>query len=462
LASTTTDTYNANVTFRQSVANRLYVAYGTSVNFNGNISTVGSTTALTFAPNSNNGWIVFTGSSAQTISADAARLPVIPNLRMNKSGNGLTLNNQLTVSRNLTLNNGVITSSATNLLVMNDNALVTNASSLSHVAGPVRKIGDDAFTFPTGKSGVYRPIAISAPSNTAHHFTAELFRGTSDGTYSHASKVASIVTLSQCEFWILNRTNGTSNVNVTLGWNGIECIVANPSTLVVSRWNGTSWQNHGNGGTTGSSAAGTVVSSTAITSFSPFAVGSTSPENPLPVELTLFTAVSNPKGVLTNWETASEVNSHYFEIERSKDLVNFEFVGRVEGSGNANWYNQYELLDEKPLTGVSYYRLIQVDYDGTKTVYDPKSVNKTTTSSQSIKVWPNPTASIVNIGFEQLPNEICTVVVIDALGMQVYSKSLNPSETQQIQVDLESLSSGVYKVHVFGRTISSTAKFIKN
>jgi hypothetical protein len=358
--------------------------------------------------------------------------------------------------------NGVITSSASNLLIMSDNAVVTSASSLSYVNGPIRKIGNDAFTFPTGKSGVYRPISISAPSNTTHHFTAELFRGTSDGTYSHASKVASIETISQCEYWILNRTNGTSNVNVSLGWNGSECLVANPSTLVVARWNGSSWQNHGNGGTSGSAASGTIVSSAAITSFSPFAVASTSVENPLPVELTSFEALPVQKGVLTTWETASEVNSHYFDVERTKDLVNFEFVGRVEGSGNANWFNHYELTDEKAYSGISYYRLVQVDYDGTKTYYDPKPVNRSVASGTGMKVWPNPAETSVNMSFENLADEICTLVITDALGMQVYSSAFNPSENQQVQVGLESLPSGMYTIHVFGRTTSVSGKFIKN
>src|SRR5690606_39736037 len=62
---------------------------------------------------------------------------------------------------------------ATNLLIMNDNAAVTSVSDAAYVHGPVRKIGNDSFTFPIGKDGFYRPASISSPVNAAHHRSEE-------------------------------------------------------------------------------------------------------------------------------------------------------------------------------------------------------------------------------------------------------------------------------------------------
>jgi len=460
LASTNSDIYNGDVIFRSTVANRLFVAYGSAVNINRNISTVGSTFAITFAPANNNGWIIFGGSLAQTISADATRLPVIPNLMINKSANGLTLNRQVSITRNLAFVSGHITSSAANLLVVEDNALVTGASSTSYVNGPVRKVGNDAFSFPTGKNGIFRPISISAPSNTTHHFTAELFRETSNGSYSHASKVASIQTISQCEYWVLNRTNGTSNVNVTLSWNGSECLVTNPSTLVVARWNGTSWQNHGNGGTTGSAVSGTVISSAAITSFSPFALASTSIENPLPVELISFNGEIQSGSVKLKWETASETNSHYFEIEKSTDLLNFTSLGKVNSAGTTTQHNYYDLTDHNPYSGVSYYRLIQVDFNGSTTIYDPISVNNLESSELEWNIWPNPTEGVLNLSLSHKINaEECDIKIINSLGNLVKATKFNPNDINQI--NLEDLSAGVYSILITGNNIRYTKKIIK-
>jgi hypothetical protein len=436
------------------------VAYGSAVNFNRNISTIGSTFAITFAPANNNGWVVFGGALAQTISADAARIPVIPNLMINKSANGLTLNSQVTVTRNLAFVSGLITSSASNLLVMEDNALMTGASSLSYINGPVRKVGNDAFTFPTGKNGIYRPISISAPSNTTHHFTAELFSETSNGSYSHASKAVSIQTISQCEYWILNRTNGTSNVNVTLGWNGFDCLVANPSTLVVARWNGTSWQNHGNGGTTGSAASGTVISSAAITSFSPFAVASTSIENPLPVELISFNGELQSGIVKLKWETASETNSHYFEIEKSTDLVNFTSIGKVTSAGTTTQHSYYDLIDHEPFEGVSYYRLIQVDFNGSTTVYDPISINNAESSELKWNIWPNPSEGVINLSLSnKIDAKECDVKIINSLGNLVKAMKIDPNN--KIQLDVEDLPTGVYSILITGNNIRFSSKIIK-
>jgi len=436
------------------------VAYGSAVNFNRNISTIGSTFAITFAPANNNGWAVFGGSSAQTISADASKVPVIPNLMMNKLSNGLTLNRQVTITRNLALVSGLITSTAANLVVINDNALVTDASSLSYVNGPVRKIGNDDFTFPTGKNGVYQPISISAPSNTTHHFTAELFRETSNGLYSHSSKVASIQTISQCEYWILNRTNGTSNVNVTLGWNGFDCLVANPSTLVVARWNGTSWQNHANGGTTGSAASGSVASSAAITSFSPFAVASTSIENPLPVELISFNGEVQSGIVKLKWETASETNSHYFEIEKSTDLVNFTSIGKVTSAGTTTQHSYYDLIDHEPFEGVSYYRLIQVDFNGSTTVYDPISINNVESSELKWNIWPNPSEGVINLSLSnKIDAKECDVTIINSLGNIVKTMKIDPNN--KIQLDMEDLPAGVYSILITGNNIRFSSKIIK-
>jgi hypothetical protein len=85
----------------------------------------------------------------------------------------------------------------------------------------------------------------------------------------------------------------------------------------------------------------------------------------LPITLVSFTAKEVSKGCQLNWVTASEINNEYFLVEKSVDGKNFSEAGKVSGAGNSTSTLYYSLLDEYPYSGVSYYRLKQVDYDGT-------------------------------------------------------------------------------------------------
>jgi PKD repeat protein len=87
----------------------------------------------------------------------------------------------------------------------------------------------------------------------------------------------------------------------------------------------------------------------------------------LPVELVGFEARPTDHAVHCAWSTASELNNDRFEVERSRDGVAFELVGIVPGAGNSTTTLNYALDDPRPYQGLSYYRLCQVDMDGTRT-----------------------------------------------------------------------------------------------
>ena len=89
--------------------------------------------------------------------------------------------------------------------------------------------------------------------------------------------------------------------------------------------------------------------------------------NPLPVELLSFDLSQKENSVLLKWTTASEINSDYFDIEKSQDAINFQTIGRVTAAGNSNVLINYEFKDNDAKAGVFYYRLACYDYDGTKT-----------------------------------------------------------------------------------------------
>lgn len=86
----------------------------------------------------------------------------------------------------------------------------------------------------------------------------------------------------------------------------------------------------------------------------------------LPVEMTHFAAIVNRKGIILSWATASETNNDRFEVQRSADGTAFQTLTHVKGQGTSTSGHNYTLVDKQPLASWTYYRLCQVDTDGTR------------------------------------------------------------------------------------------------
>jgi hypothetical protein len=179
--------------------------------------------------------------------------------------------------QSVTFTRGNIVSTATNLLTIGHGVTVSGMSNSSYVDGPMKKVGNAAFTFPVGKNGHYRKIGISAPAVTTDAYTAEYFDYNSNNQYSHDLSDGTINEISRKEYWNLNRTTGTTNVSVTLSWDSaISCGIDNVSNLKVAAWNGSMWKDKGNGGTTGNVYIGTVVSNGVSSTYGVYALGTSS------------------------------------------------------------------------------------------------------------------------------------------------------------------------------------------
>ncbi len=386
--------------------------------------------------NNNLGTVYLVGSNAQTFNG--TNLIQSNNFVVDKASGSLQLDNELQVSGILTFTKGIIYSDhadkATEFVHFQDGATYLNASDASHVDGVVRKTGNDAFVFPVGDDSNLQSIAIDVPSLATDAFTAEYFETDADALYDRSLKEISIDHLSSCEYWILDRTNGTSNVNVTLEWDLNSCGVDNLSDLLVARWDGAEWKNHGNSLTTGNASAGTVTTSGAVSSFGPFTLGSTTSNNPLPIELTSFTAKKVENVVVLEWVTASEINNDYFTIERSDNCLDFESLITVQGAGNSTATLNYAAIDYDPLRGVSYYRLKQTDFDGNEKSFQIIAINNVIENDGQLTLFPNP--SLPDFFNLVLPvnKEFFELYVIDDLGNLIFSEDIVPLGNQSIPI----------------------------
>ena len=147
--------------------------------------------------------------------------------------------------------------------------------------------------------------------------------------------------VSSREFWILDRLATTASADVILSFDANSGDVDNLTDLRVARWDGAEWVSEGNGGTTGTTAAGTLQSTTRVSNFSPFTFWSSTANNPLPVDLADFNGKCEDENVEFSWTTLSELNNDFFEILASENGTDFYSLSSNNGKGTSNETNHY-------------------------------------------------------------------------------------------------------------------------
>jgi uncharacterized repeat protein (TIGR01451 family) len=263
-------------------------------------------------------------------------------------------------------------------------------------------------------------------------------------TYTSAGALYNTTTGAQ----LANTNNGLSNAVLTSGTlpSGVSLdpvtgriYVSNAAALV----NNNTAQNYTVSITTTDAYGG--VTTVPVT----FSLGA----RPLPVVLSAFTAsaVANRDAQLT-WTTASELNSAYFDVERSLDGTSFTKVGQLAAKGTTISPTAYAFTDKgvaSLATGTVYYRLHQVDRDG-KAAYSPvRTVAFTKAAGASLSLFPNPAQTTTKLDLTALPATASyQVTLLDATGRQVRTLTLGGGQLQPLE--LSSLATGTYFVLVTG------------
>ncbi|HEY4334483.1 MAG TPA: T9SS type A sorting domain-containing protein [Puia sp.] len=141
-----------------------------------------------------------------------------------------------------------------------------------------------------------------------------------------------------------------------------------------------------------------------------------------------------------DWATASESNSDHFEVEHSNDGQNWTSIGQVAATGNSATMQQYSFVDEAPYTGVTYYRLEQVDRDGNATMSKILTIHMDATPVTTMHIYPNPAASYLVVeGATQ------AIIIFNTAGQRMLVRVVPDGETKTT-VDLTTLPKGAYFV----------------
>jgi hypothetical protein len=187
-----------------------------------------------------------------------------------------------------------------------------------------------------------------------------------------------------------------------------------------------------------------------ISNFSLWTLGNAA--NPLPVELTQFTAQAQGTSALLRWTTASETNNAGFEVESSADGTTFARLGTVAGAGSSAQPHSYAFTDEhvaRYAAPLVYYRLKQVDLAGTAS-YSPVRTVALTGAADGLSLYPNPAVGHAATLRGTAPGALVTVY--DALGRPVASATADAAGTAALMLPA-GLPTGVYVVRVGSKAL---------
>ncbi len=392
------------------------------------------------------------------------------------TGNGLP-----STTRNLTINNaaGIVlsaSSGASGTLTFTEGNVTTNANVLTlgtssstlgtlvrtsgHVVGNFRRWLANAATsgiiFPVGTAGIYNGVTMS--------FTAAPAAGTITASFSNGFPGVYGLPISdagdECStigsgWWTLTGANGFSGgtFDMSIIAEGFSGINDYTKLHLFRRPNNTQmWEANGTHVAPTGSASVPVINRSGMTGLGEIAITSNG-SNPLPVKLLSFEVTEVKKAAVIKWSTSSENNSDYFNVERSADGNNYSFLKKVTAAGNSTMVKNYEVTDANPRPGTSYYRLIQVDRDGSKEVYGPKSFRAGTSSStvlRELKASPNPFHSDLRLNFQSLVNGNIPLIISNQNGRKLYNSTLTIQEgSNDINLPLTSqLSPGTYIITI--------------
>ena len=449
-----------------ATVNNLTINSGGSLSFSGtgNSIDIRGTLTQTGSFNKSNGTVIFGGLSAQNIPSDT-----YTNLTIS-GGSTKTPSGVITVNGTLSLSSGYIALGSQSLVVGSAGS-ITGASATSFVIinGTGRltqnNIGTGGRTgsiqFPVGTTTTsYTPVSINN-SGTADDIAVGVINGAYPGyTGQTPTGIAYSSNVVDKTWFISEATAGGSNASVTFQWNGTDELSMNRSNMLAGRYS-TSWNSIATGSATGSGPY--TFTANNVSTFGTFGLGDNN--SSLPVSFISFTGAKLGKDAILNWSTAQEINNSHFEVERSLDGITFKAIGKVTGRGNTSEEQQYSYTDANIFAAnrMVYYRLKQVDFDGTTAYTSVVAVMSDQAAVfEVLQVSPNPFISGFTVGLIVPTQQVIKVELTDAFGKLISTQEINPElGMNNLEINESELKAGMYIVRITQGEISKHIRVVK-
>lgn len=425
------------------------------------------------------------GSTSQEIHANLTGESSLHSFSIRNPA-GMRINGNVDVTGSFYLDNGIITVAEGNRIYLRSlsgiHSWSLNNLHRSWVEGKmIRRLangsnGNPSTTtnfFPIGKNGKPRFVTLNSVTQTSNQdWSIEYFDTNPNAAgMNTTSWDAQLKKVSEREYW---RIDGPSpgSASIKLNWGEESMVDDTPAhllTTTVAEWDGSKWINKGGSGTSSGTGTGHVTAGSP-SSFSTkyFTIGSTSETNPLPVELLYFNAKLENNKVMLNWATASEINNAFFIVERSSDGRNFDGIALVAAqseNGYSNTLISYQIPDENPLQGISYYRLKQTDYDGQFEYSKIVAVQRSVQANFESLLYPNPNNgeyfNLVISGFTAQEN--IYLRIIDLYGKVISTQSFTADEEGKLLQSIQPqthLPKGIYIIQLEAKSGSTAVRMV--
>jgi hypothetical protein len=359
----------------------------------------------------------------------------------------LSLSGDFMIRDELRMNDGFI-DPAGGSLTLKAGATSVIGNDQSFVIGPLnfevlpRKAPPQNIEFPIGLTGLFRPVDLvlrfDADEVTPVIFTAELINS-GPPTLTLPAELENVSTI---RHWKVDCPGcmGITEATIELDFrNADQEGVSDRANLRIAKTNAdeNAWVNLGGDDINHDNV---ITSTINFTEFSRFALANAvGGANVLPVELLHFTATPDGADVHLSWATATETGNDYFLVEHSTDATHFEALTQVAGAGNSQTPRDYAYVHEQPGPGIHYYRLKQVDYDGSFEY--SKVVTAKVGGDVQLRIFPNPAAGRVRVTG---PAQALQYTLFDATGRMLRRSPLTPPQ----QIDVADLPEGVYTLRL--------------
>jgi hypothetical protein len=326
------------------------------------------------------------------------------------------------------------------------------------------RAGSSEIVLPVGNA-TYNPVKITLSAGSQDDVFSV---GVTDGVYgSYTTDVpvpgTELKSQAVNKTWFISEdVEGGSDISLTLSWSLSDTLPGfNAANCHIKHYENGGWDE---AVSTSAAASSTTfsMSRSGITSFSPFTVSSRETmTTPLPVELLYFAAKATIGNTVDlTWATAMEKDSDFFAIERSTDGWSFTHIGLVQSAGVTSTRTDYSFTDHNPVDNTAYYRLRQVDLDGSFELMPVRAVSLELDQSSAMALYPNPVQQgDVHLRVQGVitRGEETNLQVTDMMGRSVMQQRLQEGSAV---LKTGGLRAGTYLVSIVSKTGTLTQKLV--
>ncbi len=176
----------------------------------------------------------------------------------------------------------------------------------------------------------------------------------------------------------------------------------------------------------------------------------------LPIKLEYFTVGKRGSQVEVNWKTSEEINVDRFAIEHSVDAINFKSINETRSSGSSAGAT-YSYIHPNPVKGLQYYRLVELDLDGSKTFFPIKSI-QFEELKKSVEIYPTEVTTTLTAYFKQ--STFQQVQLLDQMGRILENRNITHQQAE-LSLNLQAYGHGVYYLRFVGKEKSVTERIVK-